>query len=451
MEDTIVAISTALGIGAISIIRVSGKDSIKIVNKIFSGCDLTKVDSHTIHYGKIKDQDEVIDEVLVTIMKNPKTFTCEDVVEVNCHGGITTTQKVLELLILNGCRLAEPGEFSKRAFLNGRIDLQEAEGIMDLIEAKTEEQRKIAINKVEGKVSNLIRNIREKLVELLSNIAVNIDYPEYEDIEIVTSEKIKKTITEVRENLFNIIKESENGQFLQNGIKTVIIGKPNVGKSSLLNNLLEEDKAIVTDIAGTTRDIVEGTINLDGILLNIIDTAGIRKTDNVVEKIGVEKSIQLIDAADLILFVLNNNEKIDNEELDLLNRIKNKNHILIINKIDLPTKIDKNQLYSEFIIQMSNLEKQGIDELKSTIKKIFNLEKISTSDFTYITSSKDIAILKKALKGIVDIENGLDQNLPIDMLEIDIKDIWNSLGEITGDTYDDELVDNIFKHFCLGK
>ena len=451
MEDTIVAISTALGIGAISIIRVSGKDSIKIVNKIFSGCDLTKVDSHTIHYGKIKDQDEVIDEVLVTIMKNPKTFTCEDVVEVNCHGGITTTQKVLELLMLNGCRLAEPGEFSKRAFLNGRIDLQEAEGIMDLIEAKTEEQRKIAINKVEGKVSNLIRNIREKLVELLSNIAVNIDYPEYEDIEIVTSEKIKKTITEVRENLFNIIKESENGQFLQNGIKTVIIGKPNVGKSSLLNNLLEEDKAIVTDIAGTTRDIVEGTINLDGILLNIIDTAGIRKTDNVVEKIGVEKSIQLIDAADLILFVLNNNEKIDNEELDLLNRIKNKNHILIINKIDLPTKIDKNQLYSEFIIQMSNLEKQGIDELKSTIKKIFNLEKISTSDFTYITSSKDIAILKKALKGIVDIENGLDQNLPIDMLEIDIKDIWNSLGEITGDTYDDELVDNIFKHFCLGK
>ncbi len=451
MEDTIVAISTALGIGAISIIRVSGKDSIKIVNKIFSGCDLTKVDSHTIHYGKIKDQDEVIDEVLVTIMKNPKTFTCEDVVEVNCHGGIITTQKVLELLILNGCRLAEPGEFSKRAFLNGRIDLQEAEGIMDLIEAKTEEQRKIAINKVEGKVSNLIRNIREKLVELLSNIAVNIDYPEYEDIEIVTSEKIKKTITEVRENLFNIIKESENGQFLQNGIKTVIIGKPNVGKSSLLNNLLEEDKAIVTDIAGTTRDIVEGTINLDGILLNIIDTAGIRKTDNVVEKIGVEKSIQLIDAADLILFVLNNNEKIDNEELDLLNRIKNKNHILIINKMDLPTKIDKNQLYSEFIIQMSNLEKQGIDELKSTIKKIFNLEKISTSDFTYITSSKDIAILKKALKGIVDIENGLDQNLPIDMLEIDIKDIWNSLGEITGDTYDDELVDNIFKHFCLGK
>lgn len=451
MEDTIVAISTALGIGAISIIRVSGKDSIKIVNKIFSGCDLTKVDSHTIHYGKIKDQDEVIDEVLVTIMKNPKTFTCEDVVEVNCHGGIITTQKVLELLILNGCRLAEPGEFSKRAFLNGRIDLQEAEGIMDLIEAKTEEQRKIAINKVEGKVSNLIRNIREKLVELLSNIAVNIDYPEYEDIEIVTSEKIKKTITEVRENLFNIIKESENGQFLQNGIKTVIIGKPNVGKSSLLNNLLEEDKAIVTDIAGTTRDIVEGTINLDGILLNIIDTAGIRKTDNVVEKIGVEKSIQLIDAADLILFVLNNNEKIDNEELDLLNRIKNKNHILIINKIDLPTKIDKNQLYSEFIIQMSNLEKQGIDELKSIIKKIFNLEKISTSDFTYITSSKDIAILKKALKGIVDIENGLDQNLPIDMLEIDIKDIWNSLGEITGDTYDDELVDNIFKHFCLGK
>lgn len=451
MEDTIVAISTALGIGAISIIRVSGKDSIKIVNKIFCGCDLTKVDSHTIHYGKIKDQDEVIDEVLVTIMKNPKTFTCEDVVEVNCHGGIITTQKVLELLILNGCRLAEPGEFSKRAFLNGRIDLQEAEGIMDLIEAKTEEQRKIAINKVEGKVSNLIRNIREKLVELLSNIAVNIDYPEYEDIEIVTSEKIKKTITEVRENLFNIIKESENGQFLQNGIKTVIIGKPNVGKSSLLNNLLEEDKAIVTDIAGTTRDIVEGTINLDGILLNIIDTAGIRKTDNVVEKIGVEKSIQLIDAADLILFVLNNNEKIDNEELDLLNRIKNKNHILIINKIDLPTKIDKNQLYSEFIIQMSNLEKQGIDELKSTIKKIFNLEKISTSDFTYITSSKDIAILKKALKGIVDIENGLDQNLPIDMLEIDIKDIWNSLGEITGDTYDDELVDNIFKHFCLGK
>lgn len=450
MDDTITAISTALGVGAISIIRVSGKEAISIVNKIFKGHNLMNVESHTIHYGKIVDHEEIIDEVLVTVMKSPKTFTREDVVEINCHGGISTTQKVLELLLINGCRLAEPGEFSKRAFLNGRIDLQEAEGTMDLISAKTEEQRKIAINKMEGKVSKLIRNIRDKLVRLLSNIAINIDYPEYEDIEVVTNQRIQSEIEIVENDILKIIKESKNGLILQNGIKTVIVGKPNVGKSSLLNNLLEEDKAIVTDIAGTTRDIVEGTINIDGIPLNIIDTAGIRKTDDIVEKIGVEKSIQLLDQADLVLFVLNNNEEISKDELEILDQIKDKNYIVVINKIDLPMKLSL-KFNTPFIIKMSNLEKTGLEDLKNAIKKMFDLEQIETSDFTYLTNSKDIAILKKALKGIKDIQNSIIQNVPIDMLEIDIKEIWNLLGEITGDTYEDELIDNIFKNFCLGK
>ena len=251
-------------------------------------------------------------------------------------------------------------------------------------------------------------------------------------------------------DILKIIKESKNGLILQNGIKTVIVGKPNVGKSSLLNNLLEEDKAIVTDIAGTTRDIVEGTINIDGIPLNIIDTAGIRKTDDIVEKIGVEKSIQLLDQADLVLFVLNNNEEISKDELEILDQIKDKNYIVVINKIDLPMKLSL-KFNTPFIIKMSNLEKTGLEDLKNAIKKMFDLEQIETSDFTYLTNSKDIAILKKALKGIKDIQNSIIQNVPIDMLEIDIKEIWNLLGEITGDTYEDELIDNIFKNFCLGK
>lgn len=450
MEDTIVAISTALGVGAISIIRVSGPESISIVNEIFKGKDLNVVNTHTINYGKIVDNKDIIDEVLVSIMRAPKTFTMEDVVEINCHGGIITTEKVLELLIRKGCRLAEPGEFTKRAFLNGRIDLTEAEGIMDLIEAKTDNQRKMAINKVNGKVSNMIADLREGLAQIISNIEVNIDYPEYDDIEVMTNQMIEEKISLIETTMNKILKESESGKILKEGIKTSIIGKPNVGKSSLLNLLLEEDKAIVTDIEGTTRDIVEGTLNLDGIILNMIDTAGIRKTDNIVEQIGVNKSLDLIDNSDLILFVLNNNELITQEEIELYNKIKNKNHIIIINKIDLENKLSL-PFEDNNIIYMSTINNKGLDELKEMIKKLFKLENIETSDFTYLTNSKDIAIIKDCIASINDIKESLKNNLSIDMIEIDIKNIWNRLGEIIGITYEDELIDYMFSHFCLGK
>ena len=403
MNDTIAAISTALGVGAISIIRVSGEEATKIVSKIFTK-DLTKVASHTIHYGYIKENNEIIDEVLVSVMLAPKTFTTEDIVEINCHGGISTTNKILELLLMKGCRLAEPGEFTKRAFLNGRIDLEEAEGIMDLIESKTDKARSLAINQLSGKVSDLIRNLREDLVQVLANINVNIDYPEYDDVEEVTIPLLQEKIKNIKEKIEDILKKSNNGKIIKEGIKTSIIGKPNVGKSSLLNTLLEEDKAIVTDIEGTTRDIVEGTVNIDGILLNIIDTAGIRDTDNIVEKIGVDKSLELIDNSDLILFVLNNNEEITKEELELLDKIENKNHIIIVNKIDLEKKLNTNLLNN--VIYISTKNNEGIDELKNTIKKIFNLEQIEKEETEKILkemqkrNSKDINKVENEVKDI---------------------------------------------------
>ena len=328
MDDTIVAVSTALGVGAISIIRLSGNEAIDKVNKIFDGKDLNKVDTHTINYGHIVYENEIIDEVLVTIMKSPKTYTKEDVVEINTHGSIATVNKILEILLINGCRLATKGEFTKRAFLNGRIDLTESEGVMDLINSETEITRKMAINEISGKVKELIENLREKIVSLISNIEVNIDYPEYDDIEVVTIEKIKKEVALMKEELNNILKLSQDGKIIKEGIKTLILGKPNVGKSSLLNALLEEDKAIVTNVAGTTRDVVEGSIFLDGIKFNLIDTAGVRKSKNIVEKIGIEKSLNLIDKADLILLVLDASKKLDDEDKFLLDKTKNKKRIL---------------------------------------------------------------------------------------------------------------------------
>ena len=338
MEETIAAISTALGIGAISIIRVSGAESIKIVNKIFDK-DLTKVPTHTIHYGHIIDNNEIIDEVLVSVMLSPKTFTTENVVEINCHGGINTTNKILELILSNGARLAEPGEFTKRAFLNGRIDLTQAEGIMNLIESKTDVARKMSINQLSGSVSNLISSLRKKIINIISNIEVNIDYPEYEDIEIVTTEKISPKIKDLSNELKEIIKNAENGKLINEGITICLVGRPNVGKSSLLNALIEENKAIVTDIEGTTRDIVEGKIILNGIICNLIDTAGIRETDNIVEKIGVDKSLDVIKKSDLVILMLNNNEKLSPEDKEIIKNIKSRKHIIVINKIDLEDKI----------------------------------------------------------------------------------------------------------------
>ena len=450
MNDTICAISTALGVGAISIIRVSGDEAIDIVNKIFDK-DLTKKESHTINYGHIVYNGEIIDEVMVSIMKSPKTFTKEDIVEINSHGGVAVTNKVLEILLLEGARLAEPGEFTKRAFLNGRIDLVEAESIMDLIESKTETSRKLAISGMEGKVSKLVKNIIDNLVKVNANIEVNIDYPEYEDIEIVTKEKIEEMSKYINKELTKLLNESENGKLIKDGINTLILGRPNVGKSSILNKLIEEDKAIVTSVAGTTRDIVEGQIRVNGILLNIIDTAGVRETEDIVEKIGVEKSLSLVNDADLIILVFNNNEKLTDEDKKLLEYTKEKKRIIVINKIDLENNLDINNLKNERIVKVSALKDSGIENLKNEINDMFNLEEINLGDFTYLSNSRQISLVKKAVEISKNLEEALNNDVPIDLLEIDIKEICEILGEIIGESYDDKLIDTLFSNFCLGK
>lgn len=450
MNDTICAISTALGVGAISIIRVSGDEAIDIVNKIFDK-DLTKKESHTINYGHIVYNGEIIDEVMVSIMKSPKTFTKEDIVEINSHGGVAVTNKVLEILLLEGARLAEPGEFTKRAFLNGRIDLVEAESIMDLIESKTETSRKLAISGMEGKVSKLVKNIIDNLVKVNANIEVNIDYPEYEDIEIVTKEKIEEMSKYINKELTKLLNESENGKLIKDGINTLILGRPNVGKSSILNKLIEEDKAIVTSVAGTTRDIVEGQIRVNGILLNIIDTAGVRETEDIVEKIGVEKSLSLVNDADLIILVFNNNEKLTVEDKKLLEYTKEKKRIIVINKIDLENNLDISNLKNERIVKISALKDSGIESLKNEINDMFNLEEINLGDFTYLSNSRQISLVKKAVEISKNLEDALNNDVPIDLLEIDIKEICEILGEIIGESYDDKLIDTLFSNFCLGK
>jgi tRNA modification GTPase len=449
MNETIVGISTALGVGAISIVRLSGDEAIDVVSKIFSLKTINKKPSHTISYGHIVDNGNIVDEVMVSIMRAPKTFTKEDVVEINCHGGIATTTRVYELCIINGARAAEPGEFTKRAFLNGRIDLLEAESIMDLINSKTEEARKISMNGVNGNASSLIKSLRGKIIKTIANISANIDYPEYEDIEEVTYKMIKDNCDVLESEIKKIVEEGQIGQLLKEGIKTAIIGKPNVGKSSILNLLLSEEKAIVTDIAGTTRDNVEGLLNIGGITLNLIDTAGIRKTEDKVEKIGVDKSLNLISSVELILFVLNNNEKLTSEDLEIMAKIEDKNHIIIINKIDLEEKIDLKNLKNP--VFMSASTKIGVNELVARIKSLFELDKIKSSDFNFVTNANAIAILKRIQANVCEIKRGIDMNVPIDMIEIDLRKIWQELGEIIGETYEEEYLDNLFKMFCLGK
>lgn len=450
MNDTIVAISTTIGVGAISIVRLSGKDAISIVNKCFKGKNLEDVATHTINYGHIYDEKELIDEVLVSIMKSPRSFTTEDVVEINCHGGIISTNRILQTMLNNGARLAEPGEFTKRAFLNGRIDLVKSEAVMDLIESKSDEARKIALAQLNGKTSTLIAKFRNELKQLLSSIEVNIDYPEYYDIEVITLEKIKEKVREMKKELENLVKESENTITIRNGIKTVIVGKPNVGKSSILNKLLEQDKAIVTDIAGTTRDIVEGQFYLEGVLLNIIDTAGIRTTDDIVEKIGVEKSLSMIKDADLVIVVLNNNEPLSNEDKELLEKTKDKTRIIVLNKNDLSKNLVlPNDLTN--VIETNTNDLYGMSPLKEKIKELFSLEQISTKDYTYLTNSRQISLAKQAYKNLLDAEESLKNNQPIDIIEIDLKECFNTLGEIIGETYTDEIIDNLFENFCVGK
>ena len=451
MNDIIVAISTALGKGAISIVRLSGKDSIELVNSCFKGKDLEKVESHTINYGYIVDGDNLIDEVLVSVMKGPKTYTVEDVVEINCHGGIAATNKILELMVIKGARLATPGEFTKRAFLNGRIDLVKAEAVMDLINSKTEKSRIQSIKNINGRLTSVIRKFRQDLLELLANIEVNIDYPEYEDIEVVTIENIKEKVNYMKESLEKIIKESETRKIIKEGINVAIIGKPNVGKSSILNKLIGEEKAIVTDIAGTTRDIVEGSINLSGIQLNFIDTAGIRETDDVVEKYGVEKSLNQIESADLVILVLNNNDDLTDEEVDLLEKIKGKKYIVVINKKDLDKKINLDNYDLDNVIYTDTISSDGIESLKDKIIELFNIDEIEQNDVEIFTNTRQITLAKESLLILDDVIEGINNSVPVDMIGIDIKRIWTKLGEILGENYSDELIDQLFSQFCLGK
>lgn len=449
-NDTIAAIATSMGRSAVNIIKISGPESISIVSKIFTK-DLSKLEPNTINYGFIKEGNELIDEVLVSLFTSPNSQTGEDIVEINTHGGISVTNKVLELVLSNGARLAEPGEFLKRAFLNGKKDLIEAEAISDLINAKTEEARKMSLKGLSGELSKKIKTLRNKILNIIANIEVNIDYPEYEDAIIYTNELLKTNINEIQSDLEKLVKESEKGTLLNNGINVGIVGKPNVGKSSLLNLLINEDKAIVTDIEGTTRDIVEGNITINGVTLNLIDTAGIRETNNVVEKLGVEKSKDIINKSDLIIALFDISRPFTLEDEAILSNIKAKKSIIILNKTDLPTKIDLNKFTSYNVIKTSVKEDIGKDELLNMIKELFSLNEIETGDFTYLSNARQISLIKEALKLCLEIKYQNEQNTPVDLIQIDLQNLWEKLGEITGDAYKDELLDEIFSKFCLGK
>lgn len=454
--DTIAAISTSLGESGISIIRVSGSEAINIVDKIFYGkYKLIEVESHTINYGNIKDQkNNIIDEVLITVMKAPKTFTREDIIEINCHGGVVVTKIVLDIVLENGARLAEPGEFTKRAFLNGRIDLSQAEGIIDLIRSKTDRAQKIAIKQVEGELSNKIKELREIILNSLALIEVKIDYPEHDIVE-VTYASLDKYIKEIKNQINFLLVQSEKGKILREGISTAIVGRPNVGKSSILNSLLHENRAIVTDVPGTTRDIIEEYINIKGIPLKIIDTAGIRHTDDVVEKIGVEKSKKVLNDADLILFVLNNNEVLQEEDYSLINILKDRKVIVVINKIDLISNLEegviKNKLPNASYIYTSITNSKGIFELEDKIGELFYNAEIESDDLTYISNSRHIDLLNKALISTLEVIQGIELEIPIDILEIDIHHIYDLLGQIIGETSDEDLINKLFSNFCVGK
>jgi tRNA modification GTPase len=451
LNDTIAAISTAMGEGAISIVRLSGDEAIAIANKIFKGKNLLNVESHTINYGHIMnpEDDSILDEVLVSVMRAPRTYTNEDVVEINCHGGIFITQKILEVLLSEGARLAEPGEFTKRAFLNNRIDLAQAESVMDLITAKTEESIQVALGALDGRVSKLIISLREEILFVIANIEVNIDYPEYDDAIQMSNDILKPRIFDVINKITKILEVAKTGKILREGIKTAIIGRPNVGKSSLLNKLMREERAIVTEIAGTTRDVIEGYVNVGGITLNLIDTAGIRETEDIVEAIGVQRSKKALEEAELVLLVLNNNEELSDNDLTLLDLSKNKQRIIIVNKSDLPSKIDKTRLPN--YIETTMLDDVSISELEKTIKDLFQVGEIRSKDLTYVSNSRHIAKLKLAKRSLEDAIGSIELEMPIDMVEIDVKDAWTYLGEILGEEVGDSLLNELFSKFCLGK
>ena len=458
-NDPIAAISTPVGEGGISIIRISGEDAVAVAKRLYHGSkDLAQVASHTINYGHIVDPDTgaEVDEVMVSVMRAPHTYTCEDVVEINCHGGLLATNRILQLVLSYGARMAEPGEFTKRAFLNGRIDLSQSEAVMDLIRAKTDKSMKVALNQLDGDLSRLIRHLRQDILDVLAQVEVNIDYPEYDAVEEMTTKMLKEKALDIQQRIQALLKTAKQGKVLREGLATAIIGRPNVGKSSLLNTLLHEDKAIVPDVAGTPRDVIEEYVNVDGVPLKLIDTAGIRDTDDTVEKIGVERSKRALDAADLILLLIDSSAPLTAEDCELLTATHGKQRIVILNKTDLPRRVDLDELKKltdgDALIETSIVKHEGMDQLGQQISKMFFNEGIESSqNNVMVTNARHIGLLHQANAALSDVLKGINAGMPVDLVQIDMTRCWDLLGEITGDSYQDELLDQLFSQFCLGK
>ena len=456
--DTITSISTPMGEGAIGIVRLSGPQAIEIGDILYKGKKkLSEVETHTINYGHIIDPetDETVEEVMVSVLRAPKTFTREDIIEINCHGGILTINRILELTMTYGARMAEPGEYTKRAFLNGRIDLSQAEAVMDFIRSKTDRASKVAMNQIEGRLSDLIKKQRQSILEILAQVEVNIDYPEYDDVEDATTDFLLEQSKRIKEEINRLLETGAQGKIMREGLSTVIVGRPNVGKSSMLNNLIQDNKAIVTEVAGTTRDVLEEYVNVRGVPLRLVDTAGIRDTEDIVEKIGVERSRKALSEADLILFVLNNNEPLTEDDQTLFEVIKNEDVIVIINKTDLGQRLDVSELREMIgdmpLIQTSMLKQEGIDELEIQIKDLFFGGEVQNQDMTYVSNSRHISLLKQARQSIQDAIDAAESGIPMDMVQIDLTRTWEILGEIIGESASDELIDQLFSQFCLGK
>ncbi|MBC2954856.1 MULTISPECIES: tRNA uridine-5-carboxymethylaminomethyl(34) synthesis GTPase MnmE [Staphylococcus] len=456
--DTITSISTPMGEGAIGIVRLSGPEAVEIGDKLYKGKKKLKdVPSHTINYGHIIDPetDEVVEEVMISVLRAPKTFTREDIIEINCHGGILTINRILELTMTHGARMAEPGEYTKRAFLNGRIDLSQAEAVMDFIRSKTDRASKVAMNQIEGRLSDLIKRQRQSILEILAQVEVNIDYPEYDDVEDATTEFLLAQSKKIKNEINQLLETGTQGKIMREGLSTVIVGKPNVGKSSMLNNLIQDNKAIVTEVAGTTRDVLEEYVNVRGVPLRLVDTAGIRDTEDIVEKIGVERSRKALSEADLILFVLNNNEPLTEEDRTLYEVIKTEDAIVIVNKTDLERRLDieevKTMIGDTPLIQTSMLKQEGIDELELQIRDLFFGGEVQNQDMTYVSNSRHISLLKQARQTIQDAIDAAEAGIPMDMVQIDLTRTWEILGEIIGESASDELINQLFSQFCLGK
>ena len=457
--DTIAAISTPPGEGAISIVRLSGEQAISIADAVFQSGKkkLIDVSSHTIHYGHIFDPEkyQMMDEVMVSIMRKPKTFTREDIVEINCHGGIVVVNQILQLVLRQGARLAEPGEFTKRAFLNGRVDLSQAEAVMDLIRAKTDKAMNLAINQLDGNLSRLIRQLRQEILETLAQVEVNIDYPEYDDVEELTTRLLLEKANQVQKQIQALLQTAQQGKILREGLSTAIIGRPNVGKSSLLNHLLREEKAIETDIAGTTRDVIEEYVNVRGVPLKLVDTAGIRETEDIVEKIGVERSRKALSEADLILLVLNQSESLTTEDKQLLDITSGNKRIILLNKTDLPSRINQEDLVpyleNEPALPISVLTSEGLDQLEQAIADLFFGGNTGDKDASYLSNTRHIALLEKAEHSLAEVIQGIESGMPVDLVQIDMTRCWDYLGEIVGDSVQDELITQLFSQFCLGK